>query len=373
MPKKILHVIDKFSMDGKTPSSCAYLFRDWSQFYDRDRYRVDYCGLKHPDPGSLMLQTYVDRVIYLKNGKYSYNNVRDLIMLVHKEKFDLLHLHGYSSANFGRIAAHQTGIPAIVHEHAILKVQPHQYIADRMLRNYTIRGIAVAGAVKDFMIRGRGIPAEKISVIYNSVVLNRFQNIDKSLVEEVKAEWGISAANRVVGTVTRLREEKGNRFLLEAIPYILEEFPDSRFVIAGDGPLRSNLEKLAQELGIDKAVIFTGFRKDIPVVLAALDVKVMPSLIEGCPYALIEAMASAKPIVATRVGGMQEVIRDRENGLLVTSKDPRALSEGIKYLLGHEKDAIAFAKQAQEDSRHFGAESIVRKHEAVYDEVLGIR
>ncbi|RKY92689.1 glycosyltransferase family 1 protein [candidate division KSB1 bacterium] len=369
----ILHVIDKFSMDGVNPSSCALTFSQWFPRFNSQKCNVMACGLKKADPGGQFLEKQGFKVFYLRKNKYSPTNVIGLMKLIEDENIHILHLHGYSSANFGRIAAFIKGIPSIVHEWAVLKVLPHQFLMDFLLRHYTNAAIAVSQAVKEFMIKGRKIPPQKIQVVYNSVTLDNFQGETLEKVSKKKQELGIPRDYKIIGTVTRLREEKGNRYLIEAANRVISEFPTTVFLIVGDGPLRGELEDLTRRLKIEKQVIFTGFSKEIPLLLTMFDIKVMASLSEGCPFALIEAMAAGKPIVATNVGGIKEIIQNGETGLLVPPKDAKELAKKILYLLCNEGEAQRLAKNAKEESKKYSVENSVRKLEEIYDSLISKR
>ncbi len=139
---KVLHVIDKFSMDGINPSSCTRLFAQWNPRFDAGQFEMVYCGLRQPEPAGQWMQDQGCRVFYLGKGKFSPGNITATEELAKRENADILHLHGYSSANFGRIAATRLGLPAVMHEHAILNVQPHQYAADWPLRKKTAVAVA---------------------------------------------------------------------------------------------------------------------------------------------------------------------------------------------------------------------------------------
>ncbi|MDZ7262167.1 MAG: glycosyltransferase [candidate division KSB1 bacterium] len=366
----VLHVIDKFSMDGVNPSSCSHLFLEWVPRFDPSRFNIFVCGLKRPEPAGRWLENQGIKVFYLHKGKFSLSSVSALIELIEREKIDLLHLHGYSSANFGRIAARKKGIPAIVHEHAILKVLPHQFVMDFLLRNKTDAAVAVSGAVKEFMSRGRSIPEDKITIISNGINLEQFQPAEAATVLAKKQELGIPPDYKVVGTITRLREEKGNQYLLEAAARVVRKFPNIKFVIVGDGPLRGELEVYAQQQGISNSVIFTGFCNNVPLMLSVFDIKVIASLREGFCLALLEAMAMGKAIVSTNVGGIPEIAEDGKTALLVPPADAGALAEKILELLYHEDKARQLAREAKVASQQYSIENNVRALEKLYLQLL---
>jgi glycosyltransferase involved in cell wall biosynthesis len=168
---------------------------------------------------------------------------------------------------------------------------------------------------------------------------------------------------RVIGNVARLVEQKDQRVLVDAAPAILERFPDARFVIVGDGPLRGELERRAAGLPFE----FTGERDDVPALLAGFDVFAFPSLFEGLCLAVIEAQAAGVPVVATPVGGIRETVVDGETGLLVPRQDPPALAAAVCRLLEDEAlaERVAGAARTRVHER-YSVERVVEATLALY-------
>jgi glycosyltransferase involved in cell wall biosynthesis len=366
----ILHVIDKFSMDNVNPSSCTRLFDEWASWLDPEKFRLIFCGLKKPEPAGRWLEDKGLKVYYLNRGKFSPGIVSDVIELVRKEEIHLLHLHGYSSHNFGRIAARKLGIPSIVHEHAVLDVLPHQYIMDFLLRNRTDIAVALSGAVKEFLVRGRSVPPEKVVIIGNGIDLRKFEKPDSEIIRGIRKELNIPSGSRIVGTITRLREEKGTRYFIESAAKVHLEFPNARFVVVGDGPLRNELETLSHRLGLRDVVLFTGYTDDPSRFLSIFEIAVIPSLREGFCLALIEAMAMEKPIVATKVGAIPEIATDGVDAILVPSKNGDVLSKEIISLLNDREKTGKLARSAKETSDRYSIEASVEKIEDLYRKML---
>jgi len=205
------------------------------------------------------------------------------------------------------------------------------FFIDRLVSRYVDRVIAVSQAAKDFLVQRKGIPAEKIVVVPNGRDLSAFQPGCGG--SEVRRELGLAPDAPVLGIVGRLEEQKGHRYGLEAFAQVVREFPAARLLIVGDGSLRGALEQQARHLGIDQSVTFTGFRTDVPRLLDAMDIVVLPSLYEGMPLTAIEAGAMGKPIVATAVDGTTEIVLDHETGLLVPPAEPGMLREYLARLL----------------------------------------
>jgi glycosyltransferase involved in cell wall biosynthesis len=363
----ILHIIDKLSMDGVNPSSCAVLMGDWFASMDSERFHMSVCTLRSPDPAGSYLEEMGIKVHYLGHGKISPANITGIAKLIESEPADIVHLHGYSAANFGRIAARLKGIPNIVHEHAVLKVQPHQYIADKLLARFTDVAIAVSGNVKEFMIHSRSIPQHKIRTIGNGIQLDKYRKVNETLKQKKRHELGIEDNVKIVGTVTRLREEKGNEYLIRALPMVLEQGPDFTLLIVGDGPLRGELERLVNDLGVESVVKFLGFRSDVPELLSVFDIQVIPSLTEGFPLCLAEAMAAENAIVASEVGGMKEIGSDGETVLFVPAKDPKSMAEKIIYLMNNADIATKLSEQAVRYSAIFSIENSVKRLQQTYE------
>jgi glycosyltransferase involved in cell wall biosynthesis len=175
------------------------------------------------------------------------------------------------------------------------------------------------------------IPKEKIRVIDNGICLERFEKLVET--RKIKGQLGLEEKTRVIGTIGSLVIEKGHIYLLEAARQILDSVKDLKFLIIGDGPLRKPLEEKSEELGIKKDIIYMGQRKDIPELLMAMDIFVLPSIKEGLPVVLLEAMAAKRPIIATRVGAIPKVIDSKEIGVLVEPKDISGLRDAMVSLI----------------------------------------
>ncbi len=183
---------------------------------------------------------------------------------------------------------------------------------------------------------------------------------------------GINLSSKVVGTVGRFDEQKGHMFFLKAIPKILQDVPDVRFIFVGDGSLRSKLEKMGRELEVNQNIIFTGVRRDIPEILSIMDVFVLPSIFEGFGIVLLEAMAVGKPVVASRAGGIPEIVEHGLTGILIEPANPSAIAGSVVKLLKNPVEAKRIANAGRaEVERKFTADAMARKIEGVYDEVSG--
>ncbi|MDZ7267387.1 MAG: glycosyltransferase family 4 protein [candidate division KSB1 bacterium] len=368
--KRILHVIDKLSMDGVNPSSVALCFIEWIRHADTRRFEVMVAVLRPPDAASKHLEQNGVRLFYIDKGKYSFANVGAIVALARREQIDLLHLHGYSAANFGRLAASRLGIPALMHEWAILRVLPHQFAMDWLLRHQTDLAVGVSESVREFLIHGRRVAREKTRVVWNGVNLANFTSAEPAKVAAFREKFALAPHHLVVGTMTRLREEKGNRYFVEAAARVARACPEARFVIAGDGPLRAELEALAAKLGLAGKLHFAGFVSEVAVAFAAFDIAVMASLTEGFPFALAEAMAAGKPVVVTAVGGMKEMVQHEVNGLLVPPADSAALAQGWLRLLRDPALREKFGQAARERSQAFSVERNVAALEELYTQLL---
>jgi len=206
------------------------------------------------------------------------------------------------------------------------------YGVEDCVKKITVVCYAIKTSIQEMMTE---IPSDRIQVCYEGVDLSLY-NMDKDSVPlrlQVRRELGIDVNNTVLATIARLDPGKGHEYLLQTAVQILKTHPNVTFIIAGDGSERGRLEKMAQELSISEHVIFTGFVDDIAHLLSAVDLLVHPSLAEGLSNSVMEAMAMAKPVVATHVGGMSELIVHGETGLMVPPSDTERLTEATLELL----------------------------------------
>jgi glycosyltransferase involved in cell wall biosynthesis len=261
-----------------------------------------------------------------------------LTRLLVRERVTILQTHGARANFYGRIAGRLAGVPVIISTvHNSLKDYESRLFtrwlyatALRLTLSLVHRIICVSDSNRRDLIDECPAAAARIQTVYNGVDLSAFPSQPDR--KKVREELGI-VPGPVLVTIARLTEAKGHRYLLQALPCLLETWPQLCCVFVGEGELRDQLHRLTVELAVERACRFVGVREDIADILAAADVVVLPSLSEGFPFVLLEALAMGCPVVATRVNGVPELVEDHKTGLLVSARDPQALAAAIREVL----------------------------------------
>jgi glycosyltransferase involved in cell wall biosynthesis len=274
-----------------------------------------------------------------------------LVALVRREKPDVVHTHMAKAGTIGRLAALVCRVPLIVHTYhghvfhgyfSPLKTRVFITI-ERALGLATNRIIVLGDGQRDEIASYGVAPRDKLVPIRLGLDLQPFLSAERHR-GELRAELGIDASTPLIGIVARLVPIKAHEHFFDAAALVHRERPNARFLVLGDGERRAELEALARSLGLQPVVHFMGWRHDLTRVYGDLDLVVLSSLNEGSPVSLIEALASARPVVATAVGGVPEVVVDRQTGILVPPARPEALAQAMLEVLGDPAQAESMGK-----------------------------
>jgi glycosyltransferase involved in cell wall biosynthesis len=272
------------------------------------------------------------------SGKLNPWLVWKVLRFVKRRGVRIISSTGYKADLIGWVVARLLGIRFITTIQGFVEKYPlRKRFYDAMTRWIARRSdlvVTVAESLRRELL-AQGMSAERIVTVHNFVDVGRFKAEDAEAAGRIRRELGVPAGAPVIEILGRLNIEKGHTFFLQAAARVKPEFPSARFVIVGDSylSLRSDLEREAAALGLQAEVVFTGYRTDIPDLLAAATVVVSSSLREGLPLALVEAMAAARPIVATAIDGIPELVDDGRTGILVPARDVERLADGILQLL----------------------------------------
>ena len=336
--------------------------------FDHEQFNVPLVSLRRKDLSEETLEAQGVDVTYLHRTKFDPRTLPALLEVIDRKQIDVLHLHGYGATTFGRMAAAMRGIPAILHEHANLTDTPwFQKIADRVLEPFTDIALAVSKSTADFVVNARLVSPSKVKVVYLGVPLDEFGR-DRNTAEIARAreELGIRPDEFAIGTVTRLHESKGNNVLIEAASRVVRDRPQARFFLVGEGPLLGELESLAAQSGLGDRFVFTGFRRDVPAAVSALDLSVFPSLWEGTPLTAFEALSMGKPIVATDADGLLDVLTPGHDAIIVPRRDPAALADKIVWAIDHPEERARLGAAARLRGRQYDIRVFIRKMERLY-------
>ena len=295
-----------------------------------------------------------------------------LVRLLRDERIDVLHSHKFGSNVWAAALAPLARVPVLVaHEHTwSFEGQPLRRFLDReLIARSSEAFLAVSREDRRRMIEVERIPPDAVTFVPNGI-----DPVPAGDGGRVRRELGIEARTPVAGAVAVLRPQKALDVLLRAVAALTGEFPALRVLVAGEGPERAALEALAAELGVADRVTLLGQRSDVPDLLAALDMAVSSSSFEGTPLAMMEYMDAGLPVVATRVGGVPDLIDDGVHGLLVEPGDPASLAAAMAELLRDPERARAMGERGRERRRsEFSIEATVRRLERLYEDLAARR
>lgn len=307
--------------------------------------------------------------------------VIQLYKIVRQGQYDIIHFHGAKAGLVGRIAAVASRCPRtvltahnfIIYDEVPLAKKILFKYGEKLLSRATSRIITVSEALKADLTDNYQLKAEHITPVYNGIDTAKY--LERRDHAPTKTKWGIGQAKYVIGTVARMAPQKGLQYLLEAVALIKKTDPrkagEIACVVAGDGPLQAELANQAKRLGIENQIIFPGFVRDMPDVLACLDIFVIPSIAEGLSITTIEAMAAGLPVIASRVGGLPELVDEGVTGYLVEPRNPSALAQAILKMMNEPEKARTMGENGRALAcRNFSTETMISNTCKVYEQVL---
>lgn len=377
MKKNILFVIDNMAYGGGEK-----LFEQIIQRLDTSRFNAFLAC--HPE-GHLIEQVSSRATIIPLDlsCQVSPGAFRTLVRAVRQYRIDIINSQGSRADFYARLAGAYTGVPQ---RYATVACPPDGFdvgplkkwlyvTIDRLTERLSHRIFVPSAALRDLLVREHHFPGERVHLIPNGVALADFQH-DHTAARRVRAEFGIGDDTILAGTICRLVYQKGLPYFIEAVRLIAARpgAPKLKFLIAGEGPERDALTASAERAGITGHIAFAGFRTDVTALLSAFDLYVLSSVHEGQPIAVIEAMAAAKPIIATNIEGVNETISNGVNGILVPPADPAALADAI-ITAASDIDSLsrmaAAARRRVEE--HYDLKAIVAAYQRYYaDDAAGM-
>jgi glycosyltransferase involved in cell wall biosynthesis len=365
-PKKILQIINNLDIGGAEQLLVSTLSR-----FDKTRYRITVCCLEKTGPLEVTLRQQGFQVESFNiRSPFAPVGLFKLYRYIKKEKFSLVHTHLFKSDFLGGLTARIAGVPIWIstkHDEGTW-MNPLVRFIDRKLSLIIDVIIADSHAVKSEAHK-RGIPLSQIVVIHPSTIDRNDCTEQNIRTDDIKRELNLTPYHHLVGMVGRLHPVKGHDFFLASAKRVLQELPDTMFLVIGRGPLRTHLHNLSQELGLMDRILFIDYHKNLFEILGILDVVVLSSLSEGFPMVVLEAMAMGKPVVATDVGGVSEALEHGVTGILVPPQDSVALAEGILGILKDPKKINSMGQRGKERLLNaFTVNHMVNEIESIYQE-----
>jgi glycosyltransferase involved in cell wall biosynthesis len=340
-----------------------------------DRFDASACYLAGSPDGKNILDQY-GKAIYLDIDirKSKLSIIRNLTRFLKSERPVMLHCHKHKATLFGTMAAIFSGTPYVIsHVHGMNRTRR---LRTRLINWLLLKNIALVIGVsesvrKDILKTNWGLATKKVVTVWNGIDITPIDAVSFNR-KLARGKLGIFENEFVFGSVGRLAKTKGHEYLLKAFSLIRRKSPDTKVVIIGDGPLRKELEEQARELGITQHVVFAGFRSDVPELLPGFDVFVLPSIAEGLSLALLEAMASKLPVIASDVGGIPEVFGDEDIGRLIPSKDIPALANAMLEICSlDQKNKLLLGENARKRiENEFNIDFMCRKLVGLYESLL---
>lgn len=383
---RVLHLVTSFEAGGTERQFVELVKR-----LDRERFDVRVAALRVEGPFYEEIASAFPSVPEFRlTSFYNRTTVKQLRRLrdvLQRERIDILHTHGFYDSLFGAMAGRLARIRVIAGQrHLKLSDRRVHEWGTRAIHRFAHRIVVNSEAIRQSILARNRSHAGKIVVIRNGLYIPNSETgpdidigmnslssakIKRQSSVEMHRELGLTAPVKLIGMVARLAAVKGHRYFLEAAARVAREDEKVHFVLVGDGPLRSEIENQAVQLGLGDRVHFLGDRKDARRLVNAFDIAVLSSLSEGLPNTVMEAMSVGVPVIATAVGGTTELIDDGVTGYLVPSANAEALAERMLFVLRNEGQSKAIAGRGREFiTTQCSMRRMVESVERLYEEVL---
>ncbi|MVF14075.1 glycosyltransferase family 4 protein [Ketobacter sp. MCCC 1A13808] len=366
----ILIVVDKFVFHGATINGPSRYYSWMLENIDKNIFYVTVVSLRGDTGADHLFRKSGHTVIYMNSHKFNFMAFLKVTRIIRRLKIDLLHLSGYAACTLGRIAAGITGTAVIVHEHwADPNLPFYITLIESVLAYKTDHAIAISEVAKQTLVEGKKIPENKVSIIRNGIPLDRFGKTTSAQASEFRTEIGVTDDVMLIGVVGMLEQNKGHKYVIEAMEKVVAQFPQAKLLIIGEGEERPRLTKQIKALGLTKNIQLLGIRDDVAIIDRALNIFIVASFRETASLAALEAMASGCALITTDCGGPTEFIRNDENGLIVPIKDSPAMADAIVKLLGDPELRQRLTRSAKMESEQFDMVNVTKKIEALYKTV----
>jgi len=354
---KVVHILNKLNYGG-----AERLLLDVCRKVDKDDFDLSVVVLKTNNELADQFADFGIKVkVFDKKGKFDLDVIERVTDYLKNLKPDIVHTHLFAGDFWGAMAARQAGVKIIIStKHDTLKESRlRDYLAKQSRKKMT-KVVAISDAIRDYLIKDQKLPLDKIEVIHNGIDVGKFYNPDKRILQ-----------NRtfVIGSVGRLSKEKGHKHLIRACRFLKTK--NWKLILVGDGPMKKELQELSRSLGIDDKVEFTGGVSDVRPYLEQIDAFVLPSISEGLSLAVLEAAAAGNFIIATNVGGVPEIIKDRETGLLIKPKSIEQLVDRLNWVLENVETSQKMALKLQDNVvRNFDINNTIKEYEHLYKRLV---
>ena len=363
---KVLQVLEWFELGGGMEAIAAQI----ACGLDPAKYDVEiWCVHRGGKFVELVRQKGVEVKVFNITTYHNPLNILKLAKAFKEAKADIVHTHGYFASTIGRIAAKLAGVPVCVnHVHSSYwEYSPQNLFIERFLSAFTQKIICVSDTVRDFVIQKEKIDPLKIKVIYNGI--SPLETNDRL---QMRKAFKVASEEIIITAVGSLFENKGHKILFKALSLLKDKHPHIKCWIVGEGPMEKELKEMAGALNLGSVIVFLSLRDDVPQLLSASDLFVLASVYrEGMPVSILEAMGAKLPVIASRIGGVPELIDDRKNGLLVLSGDAMALAGAIEELILDKDKRLEFASKAYiKFKEQFNAQNMIAGIERIYQEFI---
>lgn len=368
----ILFMADHFGhSDGRVHGGTTYFLNTLPALV-RAGVKVTACFMAPEHSAADGLESKGVHPIFFNRAKHDPRICADVWSVASKNRFDVMHLHSLKSHLLGRVAASLQGAASVVHLHDAIGLPSPVRFLQKRLAHRTAAGVAVSDTIARFAVEEYGLDPQRVHVLDNGMDLEPFARAQPEARDAVRRELGLEPQAPLVAVVGRLVPEKGQAELIAAFERVLRRIPGARLLVVGEGPNRAACETAARESLVEQAVIFTGQRRDIPRVLAAVDVVAVPSMWEEpFGYAALEAIAAGRAVVAHDGGALPRIVRDGQTGRIVKAGDGEALGQALVELLSNEPLRLSLGEQARRHAQNFTIDRHVQGLIEIYESAMG--